>query len=167
MESASVLESIAEVGIALAGFGGIAAALGYRARGVWSLEDRLRLILLASLSLAVVFACFLPYVTHHLGSTAPWRMASALFFPCPTSTLLYQVWLNRRGFPAAHSRITASLLFTASIGSSALLFTVALGYAGPREFGFYLSAVLITLFQASLVFVRLLITSFRGSEPAA
>ena len=167
MESASVLESIAEVGIALAGFGGIAAALGHRARGIWSPEDRLRLILLASFSLGVVFACFLPYVTHHLGSTAPWRLASTLLLPGPTSALLYQVWLNRRGLPVGYSRIAASLLFTSLIGSSTLLLTAALGYAGPREFGFYLSAVLITLFQASLVFVRLLITSFRGGEPAA
>jgi hypothetical protein len=167
VESAGVLESIAEVGIALAGFGGIAAALGHRARGIWSPEDRVRLILLAAFSLAVVFACFLPYVTYHLGSTAPWRMASALFLPFPVSALLYQVWLNRRGFPGGYSRIAAWLLFTSLIASSALLFTAAFGYAGPREFGFYLSAVLITLFQASLVFVRLLITSFRSSEPAA
>jgi len=167
VESASVLESIAEVGIALAGFGGIAAALGHRARGVWSPADRLRLILLASFSLAVVFACFLPYVTYHLGSTAPWRMASALFFPFPASALIYQVWFNRRGFPAGYSRIAAWFLFSALVASSVLLLTAAIGYAGPRVFGFYLSAVLVTLFQASLVFVRLLITSFSRSEPAA
>ena len=167
MESASVLESIAEVAIALAGFGGIAAGLGYRARGAWSPEDRLRLILLAVVSLAVVFACFLPYVTHHLGSTAPWRMASALVLPIPTLTMLYELWRARRGVPAGYSRIAGLLALVALIGASALLFTTALGYADPREFGFYLSAVLLTLFQASLFFVRLLVTSFRSSEPAA
>jgi hypothetical protein len=167
VESASVLESIAEVAIALAGFGGIAAGLGYRAREEWSSEDRLRLISLAVISLAVVFACFLPYVTHHLGSTAPWRMASALYLPMPTLGLVYQVWFARRGLPAGYSRIAALLVFAARISSSALLLTVALGYAGPREFGFYLSAVLLALFQASLFFVRLLVASFPSSEPAA
>ena len=44
MESASVLESIAVVAIAFAGFGGIAAGLGYRARGTWSPDDQMRLI---------------------------------------------------------------------------------------------------------------------------
>jgi hypothetical protein len=131
----------------------------------------LRLILLVAFSLAVVFACFLPYVTHYLGSTAPWRMASAFILPFPISVLLYQVWLDRWGTggysPGGYSRIAAWLLFTTLIASSALLSAATFGYAGPRGFGFYLSAVLITLFQASLVFVRLLITSFRSSEPAA
>jgi hypothetical protein len=132
----------------------------------------LRLILLVVFSLAVVFACFLPYVMHYLGSTAPWRMASAFILPFPISVLLYQVWLDRWGTPdeyrpGGYSRIATWLLFTTLIASSALLSAATFGYAGPRGFGFYLSAVLITLFQASLVFVRLLITSFRSSEPAA
>ena len=175
VESASVLESIAEVAIALAGFGGIAAGLGYRARGSWSRDDQLRLMLLASAGLAVVFACFLPYVTYHLGSSAPWRLAGALFLVVVLFGLLYQVWFFRRRItqfgnrilPAAYSRIASWLVFTTQIVALALLFAVVLGYAGPREFGFYLSAVLLLLVQAALFFVRLLITSFRTSEPAA
>jgi hypothetical protein len=167
MEYASVLESIAEVGIGLAGFGGLAAGLGYRARGTWSPQDQFRLIMLASSALAVVFACFLPYVTHHLGSTAPWRMASALFLPFPTLSLLYVLWRARRVALAGYSRIAGSLGIIFLIGASALLFATALGYADPREFGFYLSAILLMLLYASLFFFRLLITSFRSSEPAA
>ena len=167
MESASVLESIAEIAIALAGFGGIAAGLGYRARGTWSPDDQLRLILLALMGLTVVFGCFLPYVTHHLGSTAPWRMASALFLLVPAFTTLYMIWFIRRGLPAGYSRIATWLVAIAQNAALVLLLTAALGYAGPREFGFYLSAVLLTLFQASLFFVRLLVASFRSSEPAA
>lgn len=71
MESGSILESIAEVAIALAGFGGIAAGLGYRARGDWSLHDQRRLAWLATFGLVVAFSCFLPAVAHHLGSPAP------------------------------------------------------------------------------------------------
>ncbi len=176
MESASVLESIAEVAIALAGFGGIAAGLGYRTRGTWSPDDQARVILLASAGLVVVFACFLPYVTHHLGSTAPWRVASALFLVILTGGLLYQVWFFRRRIkgapgesrrlPVAYSRIATWLILISWILASALLFTVVIGSAGPREFGFYLSAVLLTLVQASAYFVRLLITSFRMGGPA-
>ena len=166
MEPASVLESIAEVAIALAGFGGIAAGLGYRARGEWSPEDRYRLIVLASASLAVVFSCFLPYVAYHLGSSTPSRMASVVLLPIATFALLYQVWRNRRGLSAGYSRVAALLVFIAQILSSILLFTTALGYAGDRAFGFYLSAVLLTLFQASLFFIRLLVTSFRSIGPA-
>jgi len=99
MESGSVLESIAEVAIALAGFGGIAAGLGYRTRGEWSLQDQGRLIWLTALGLVVVFACFLPDVAHHLGSSAPLRVASALLLPITTFILLSMLWFNRRRVP--------------------------------------------------------------------
>ena len=167
MESASVLESIAEVAIALAGFGGIAAGLGYRSRGTWPSDDQLRLMLLAAVSLVVVFACFLPYLTHNLGFPAPWRTASAVFLLAPASTLLYQIWFSRRGLPASYSRVAACLVAIADILALALLFRAVLGYAGVRESGFYVSAVLLMLFKASLFFIRLLATSFRSNEPAA
>jgi Kef-type K+ transport system membrane component KefB len=167
VDSVGVLDSIAEVAIALAGFGGIAAGLGYRARGVWSTQDRLRLVMLASVSLTVVLACFLPHAIHHLGVTPPWRLASAVFLPIQTLALLASLWRNRRGVPAGFSRIAAGLVFITQSAAAVLLAITVLGNAVPHEFGFYLSAILFTLFYASLFFVRLLITSFRDSDPAA
>ena len=167
MESASILESIAEVAIALAGFGGIAAGLGYRARGDWSPDDRRRLMLLAWASLAVVFACFLPSVIFHLGFSAPWRLASALFLLFPGASLIYLLWFIRRGMHPGYSRIAAWLVGIAQMLALALLLVAALGYGTPRQFGLYLAATVLTLFQASLYFVRLLTTSFRGATPAA
>ena len=167
MESASVLESIAEVAIALAGFGGIAAGLGHRARGTWSSDDRLRLMFLAGASLVVVFACFLPYVVFHLGFTAPWRMASALFLLYPSVFLVYMLWYRRRWSSPRFSQIATWLVLSSQILALSLLFAVALGYAEVRQFGFYLAAVLLVLFQSSLYFVRLLATSFRSTERAA
>jgi len=167
VESGSVLESIAEVAIALAGFGGIAAGLGYRARGEWSRDDQVRLIGLALFGLAVTFACFLPYVTHELGSGAPFRLASALYLPVVASGWLFQIWFNRRGVPDGYSATAALLNFMAQVAASALLLATALGYAGGREFGLYLSAIILMLFHTSVLFVRLLITSFRSEEPAA
>ena len=167
MESASVLESIAEVGIALAGFGGIAAGLGYRTRGTWSPDDQSRLIVLAAAGLAVVYACYLPYVVHHLGSTTPWRTASTLYLPAPISSLLYIAWTSRRGLPVGYSRIAVGLVFIAQITASTLLLIAAFGYAGPHVFGFYLCATLLMLLFAAILFVRLLATSFRTSEPTA
>jgi hypothetical protein len=167
LESTSILESIAEVAIALAGFGGIAAGLGYRARGTWSPDDQFRLMMLAGAALAVVFACFVPYVAHQLGSPAPWRMASAILLLLPASALLYGAWFLRRGLPAGYSRIASWVVVIAHILALALLFPAALGYAGARESGFYVTAILLMLFQASLLFLRLLATSFRSSEPAS
>ena len=56
MEPADILQTIAEIAMGLAGFGGIAAGLGYRARGEWRSDDQMRLIGMACTSLLVVFA---------------------------------------------------------------------------------------------------------------
>lgn len=165
MESGSVLESIAQVAIALAGFGGIAAGLGYRARGHWSRDDQVRLIGLALFGLGVTFACFLPHATHHLRFDTPLRVASAVYLPVTTAGWLFQIWFNRRGVPVGYSTLAALLNFVAQVAASALLLAVVLGYAGGREFGFYLAAVLLVLLHTSVLFVRLLITSFRSDEP--
>jgi hypothetical protein len=110
MEHVSVLQSIAEVGVALAGFGGLAAGLGYRTRGDWSGDDKIRLFALVTISLSVVFACYLPSAVNALGSPAPWRIASAVFLLVPLSLLCGQIWLNRRGVPIGYSRAAIGLL---------------------------------------------------------
>jgi len=166
VESASVLESIAEVAIALAGFGGIAAGLGYRARGDWTRDDQVRLIGLALFGLAVAFACFLPVLASSLGSEAPFRTASVIFLPIPTAGFLFQIWFNRRGVPPGYSKLASLLNFVALVSASAFLLIVVFGRPAESAFGFYLAAVLATLAHTSVLFVRLLITSFRGSSPA-
>jgi hypothetical protein len=85
----------------------------------------------------------------------------------PASTLLHQLWFFRRGLPAGFSRLASRLVAIAQLIALGLLLTAALGHAGPREFGFYSSAILLALFNASVLFVRLLATSFRRDEPAA
>ena len=166
MESASALENIAELAIALAGFGGIAAGLGYRTRGDWTHDDQVRLIGLALFGLAVAFACFLPTLTHSLGAQAPFQVASALFIPVPATSLLFQIWLNRRGVPPGYSVLASLLNFLALFSAFALLLAVILGHPSEREFGLYFAAVLTMLFHTSVLFVRLLITSFRSDTPA-
>ncbi len=166
MESASALENIAEIAIALAGFGGIAAGLGYRTRGDWTRDDQVRLIGLAVFGLAVAFACFLPVLTHSLGAKSPFQVASALFVPVPATSLLFQIWLNWRGVPPGYSILASLLNFLALLSAFALLLAVLLGQPAEREFGFYLAAVLAMLFHTSVLFVRLLITSFRNGTPA-
>ncbi len=167
MELVGVLQSIAEVSVALAGFGGLAAGLGYRTRGDWSGDDRIRLFALAIISLSVVFACYLPTVIGALGSLAPWRIASAIFLLVPLSLLGGQVWINLRGMPAGYSRAAVGLLFGIQLAAVALLSIVALGVASSKAQGLYLSATLLMLLDASVMFVRLLATSFRGGPPAA
>ena len=160
MQYAEILLNIAEIGIALAGFGGIAAGLGYRAHGEWSEQDQIRLIAMALTSLAVVFSCYIPFVIHHLGATSPWRIAAGCFFFVAAIGLFEQVRLNRDGIASEYSRIAAAVIFLSQSTSLILLSCIALGYGGTREFGLYLSTVCLALTQASILFVRLLFTSF-------
>ena len=175
MESASILQTIAEVAIGLAGFGGIAAGLGYRTRGTWSDQDRTRLLQMVVSSLLVVFACLLPYAVYHLGGQQPWTQSSALLVLAPAWFLFFQ-WRRvfaqarpgrvyvRSGFSAA----LAGALVLMNLVAMLLFLTSAVGFATPaRAFGLYLSAVLLLLLAAAAVFVRLLATSFGPDEPAA
>ncbi len=175
MESASILQTIAEVAVGLAGFGGIAAGLGYRTRGRWSEQDRLRLVGMVANSLAVVFGCLLPYAVHHLGVQHPWSLSGAVLALAPA----WFLWLQWRrvfalarparvkvqsGYNPALARALALIHLTAL-----LLFLVsAIGLPRPeRAFGLYLAAVLLLLFSAAATFLRLLATAFGEDEPAA
>lgn len=69
--------------------------------------------------------------------------------------------------PDGASRLTVYSLYATQIVALALLAVAGLGFAATYHFGLYLSAVLLALLQASVLFVRLLVTSFRGSDPDA
>ena len=166
MESDGVLLSIAEVAIALAGFGGLVTGLGYRARGTWTSSDRGRLMMSAIISLAVVFGCLIPYVVYRLGVPVPWRIASGVFLPAPLGFFFILAWVNRRGVPPEFSKIAAVLMTATQLIAVVLLTITALGRAAPHGLGFYLAASLSMLFAAAVLFVRLLATSFRDDAPA-
>ena len=173
MESAAILQTIAEVAVGLAGFGGIAAGLGYRVRGEWSDQDKTRLTGMAVSSLMVVFACLIPYAFHHLGLPAPWTFSSILLIWGPAWFLSIQVrqvyaWSRSRGLyiRAGFKPSFALMLTTANVLALLLLVVSSLGFTTPdRTFGIYLSAVLLLLFAAAANFLRLLRTSF-GDERA-
>ena len=161
MEYAGILETIAEVAIALAGFGGIAAGLGYRAGGTWSESDQARLLGMALVSLSVVFACLLPAVLHYMGVGAVWRWASLLLLPVPISGLLATRRQYAGGIPQDVSRVALVVASIAQIIAAILFLLEIVGLAGERAFGIYLGAVVLLLLQASVYFVRLLVSSFQ------
>jgi len=161
MESADILQGIAEVAIGLAGFAGIAAGLGYRARGSWSEPDRKRLIAVILFALAAIFACFVPYAIYHLGFESPWRIASFLCLYTPLRAF-YSQYKIVRYTPSGYSRAAMKLLFGLEFILLTLLLIVIFGLSGRYEFGIYLTATLLTLAISSFLFYRLLETSFHG-----
>ena len=165
MQAAEILQTVAEIAVALAGFGGLAAGLGYRAHESWSGMDRLRLISLTIVSLAVAFACLLPFAVTQLSPGDPWRMSSACFVLVPIGMLFLLIWTNHRGVQAGVSKTAVIIVGGSSISAALLLLIVLLLPDPGRDFGFYFCAILLQLLNASVLFVRLLMTSF--SPPAA
>jgi len=161
MESLGILQGIAEVAIGLAGFAGIAAGLGYRARGSWSEPDRKRLIAVILFALGAIFACFSPYAIYHLGVDSPWRIASILCVYIPTRGLYSQYKIIRYS-PEGYSWSAMWLLVALEVAIILLLLAVALDLGGRYDFGLYLSATLLTLAISSFLFYRLLETSFHN-----
>jgi hypothetical protein len=115
---------------------------------------------MAVTSLAVVFSCYIPFVIHHLGATPPWQIGSGCFFVVAVIGTIQHVRPNRDGIASEYSRIAATAIFLSESTSLILLACIALGYGGTREFGLYFSTVCLALTQASILFVRLLFTSF-------
>ena len=168
MDSAGILQTIAEVAVGLAGFGGIAAGIGYRARGTWSGQDRTRFMGMILSSLFVVFACLVPYALHHLGAQQPWLLSSIPLMLAPAWVFFIQSrqvfgWTRpggiyvRRGFNPSF----AVILLVVNLLTLFLLLSLVFGvFVADRAFGIYLTAVLLLLLLSAANFVRLLTTSF-------
>lgn len=161
MDPSGVLLAVAEVGIGLAGFGGIAAGLGYRAHSRWTPEDRTRLIFSATTSLQVVFASLLPHAVYEFAPARVELISGFVLLPLVLLNIGIQLAIFSRGVPEGYNRAASLVLFFAQLLTLAALVALVAGVAPAAAFGWYLLAVLGLLFQAALLFVRLLVTSFR------
>lgn len=79
MSDSDILQTLAEVGVALAGFTGVVFVLGRRAVGEWSPVERLWFHILLSSSVQVVFFAILPLVFEsYLSTSTAWRWSAGL-----------------------------------------------------------------------------------------
>lgn len=80
MQDSDLLQTVAEVGIAVAGFSGVVAFLGERARGDWRVVDLFRFNNLLSSSIAASLLSFAPILIFRLGASESnaWRCSSGL-----------------------------------------------------------------------------------------
>jgi hypothetical protein len=80
MEEGENLRTLAEVAIALAGFTGVVAVLGRRARGAWAPLELLRLHVLLATSVGVLMLSFIPALLEALNVSGPplWQIANLI-----------------------------------------------------------------------------------------
>lgn len=81
MHSTDILQTVAEVAIALAGFSGVVVALGRRDSRDWTSEELLRLRTLVEPSLIALFGSFLPGTIQLVvePETLVWKSSNAVF----------------------------------------------------------------------------------------
>jgi hypothetical protein len=78
LDTQSILTTVAEVSVALAGFTGVVAVLGNRRNHDWTADERLQLRTLVETSLTALFASFAPSVLYLVVTSEPgvWRGAN-------------------------------------------------------------------------------------------
>ena len=161
MQDSDLLQTIAEIAIALAGFTGVVAFLGERARGKWRSVDLFRFSNLLGTSIAALLLSFAPILLFKLGApeAAAWRSSSGLIAVYLVIGLLRSI----RGLRSLPKRerleIPApalSVVFVIMAAVGALLVSNAAGFAYPGESGPVLVGLVSLLGFSSFQFVRLL-----------
>ena len=165
MDGAETLYVIAEIAIAMAGFGGVVAGLGYRVTGAWSDLDRQRLFMIAFRSLIIVFACLVPFVLHHggAGDLNVWRISSAVLGVAILSNLVRTLFIVFPLSPGV-SRVALLLAIPALVVTCLVLAANAFGQFGDGAFAAYLLSLLLALFDVSVYFIRMIQTAFATDQ---
>jgi len=149
----SILTTVAEVSIALAGFTGVVAVLGNRRNHDWSPEERLQLRTLVETSLTALFASFAPSILSLAMTSEPavWRGANLFLGVLHITNLI--AFLRR----ATDARPTASQKGLLVIGIAMILGHL-LAAAGliPWFILMFVVGLLQQVFIAALNFVLLL-----------
>jgi hypothetical protein len=169
VEHEGFLTTIAEVGIAVAGFSGIVAVLGRRSEGDWSEADRLRLRLLLLVSFNTVLLSLLPMFLSAAGVVEEvWRAASGICLVYLLGIALYRVPQIARAREQSPREETSPLFLGLMVG----LFATVLVLQGVNVVRWetawpYFLVLLQGLALAFILFVRLLRVIWAPEQRAA
>jgi hypothetical protein len=158
------LSTIAEVGIALAGFSALVAVLAGQPERSQAKLDGLRLqIMLESSLLVVAFALF-PIVPAKFGISpeATWRISAIVYLAVdiPLTILAAKRILPVRQLYTAHDRATSVAVQALGYGADLAMFTVVLGIASQLSAAFYFLGLYMVLVLAGILFLRFAASTF-------
>ena len=159
MQFEQVFTSAIEVGIAIAGFSGIAAVMGQRARGTWSGVELGRIALLLQTSFMAIAFGFLPLVLDGAGVAEPviWRIGSGCFvlYILVTAPLIFRRTLRVRDTDGSVSMGLFKVVFPFMLAFAAFqAYNAAVLHAGWA----FVLAVMLELAMGFSMFVRLVRT---------
>jgi hypothetical protein len=156
LSAADHLSTIAEVGVALAGFAALVGVVGRRADGESSSEVGLRLLFGLETSLSLVAAALLPLVPLTLGfdDATVWRTSAAVWL---AADLALSWWIVRRarsiGVPAVLVPVLSRAIWSASTLAQILLVGTILAVLPGRLDALYFGALYLNTLTSSLAFL--------------
>lgn len=161
MAEAETLRTLAEVGIALAGFTGIVAVLGRRARGDWTPVELARMRLLLEASLGVVFFALVPVLLQMAvrSQQAVWRLSnvfSAVFHISIMALFFRRAFLLAVPSLRPSERRVVYPLAGAGIGVIAAQLLAGIGVIAEASLTYLLGLTWLLLI-AALTFIYLLL----------
>jgi len=153
LEQGTIVSTIAEIAIALAGFTGVVAVLGHRSQGTWSSAERLQLRVLVETSLTVLFASLVPglLLTTSMSDAAVWRAANLVLAALHTANFA------AFGIRAQTAETTKSQRALIALGVATILAHILAALAVvPWYSTIFVFGLIQQLFIASLNFLLLL-----------
>ncbi len=159
LSESDILQTFAEVGVAIAGFTGVVFFLGNRVDGEWSRAERLQFRILVDSSVGVVLFALLPVVLEsRLSASAAWRSSAGLLGVWGVaSTIVWsrRFWPHLQAFPTTWRRL---VMGNSLVGALLVVacFLVAAGRLSEFRVFIYLIALLQMVAQALANFVFLL-----------
>lgn len=160
MEGSDILQTVAEIAIALTGFTGIVVALGERSGGGFAGFAMVRFRILLAASLAALAFALLPFLLYHLGvsARATWSICSASVAAFMVPIVAHDVRSFRTFADEIPSFERRAGPIIALLGLVLWIAQVANAVA-LHAFGPYLAAPFWFLGFSALSFVRMLLSS--------
>ena len=152
--------TIAEIGIAIAGFSGLVVVMR-KSSGPLNAIEKYRMSVLLSTAFGAMFLALLPGTLQHLGLADDilWRTSSAFLTAFSFAFVLGWVLSSRRFFSVAREIFSVpafSLMTVGHLANLALQLSVALGLWGDGKSGVFMLGLVWLLAHASQQFVRML-----------
>ena len=160
MDSLETLTTIAEIGIALAGFSGLIVVLR-KSSGPLNAIEKYRMAVLLATAFGAMFLALMPGALLHLGLADDilWRTSSAFLTAFSFAFVICWVLSSRRFFNVAREIFSVpafSLMTVGHLTNMVLQLSVTLGLWGGGKPGVYLLGLIWLLAHASQQFVRML-----------
>ena len=162
-----LLLTTAEVGIAVAGFAGLASILGRSRTDYNPAVDALRLRLMLELSLLVVAFSLFPFVLAKLGFVeAAWPLSAACFAAALAGYLLYTgVRYSRSEVRRMDPRWYMALWGSVTTSSMGILLYAAVALEAEPASAAYFVSLYTLLVLSGFQFIRLVVSLLGSSSP--